>query len=360
MTSHLDEGRLQELLDGEVPSSALAPIQAHLALCAECRARLDEARELGAEADRLIETIDLADAPVRVTPRAPAVTRKPWVRNLAWAATVVFAAGIGYAARDTGESSPMQELARNRSVQAPAIASAPAAEPESGAAAPAPPRTNARPFRAGGAGADQPARERPKETAADLASGQAVEKDKLEKAAAAAGELRRLAASADSDSARKKVRGALGDTQFRLEEVVVTGATEGKAAAPPPAQAPPGKKAGTLSLSRDSSRANLNRLDEIVASSVAPGARAKAAAPALELTLSAARARLGGTLRQIEGLALLRVEALGDSIRAVYPLASGELHLVEWLHNGELLYRLRAPAGFPADSLDRLRARVRE
>jgi hypothetical protein len=31
MTSHLDDGTIQELLDGEVHSSALPPLQEHLA-----------------------------------------------------------------------------------------------------------------------------------------------------------------------------------------------------------------------------------------------------------------------------------------------------------------------------------------
>ena len=53
MTSHLDDGTIHELLDGEIPSAQLPPLQAHLAACAECRARLDSARELVDFSDEL-------------------------------------------------------------------------------------------------------------------------------------------------------------------------------------------------------------------------------------------------------------------------------------------------------------------
>lgn len=135
MMPHLDEGILHELLDGEIPSSELPPIQAHLAACSECRARLEEAREFAADADRLIETIELTEreSPRRtvIPPRPPA---RPWGRDLAWAATVVVAVGAGYLAR--GGSRPA-DLARADSA-VPASAAAPtlppaASEPSSGA-----------------------------------------------------------------------------------------------------------------------------------------------------------------------------------------------------------------------------------
>ncbi|HQW65676.1 MAG TPA: hypothetical protein PLJ23_01485 [Gemmatimonadales bacterium] len=102
MTSHLDDGTIQELLDGEVPSTVLPPLQAHLAACAECRARLELARAMMAEADELIELLDEPAAPVQAPPvalPAPRAASRPWVRQLAWAASVVVAVGAGWYAR---------------------------------------------------------------------------------------------------------------------------------------------------------------------------------------------------------------------------------------------------------------------
>jgi hypothetical protein len=102
MTSHLDDGTIQELLDGEVPSTVLPPLQAHLAACAECRARLELARAMMAEADELIELLDEPAAPVQAAPAAlPArrIASRPWIRQLAWAASVVIAVGAGWYAR---------------------------------------------------------------------------------------------------------------------------------------------------------------------------------------------------------------------------------------------------------------------
>jgi len=102
MTSHLDDGTIQELLDGEVPSTALPPLQAHLAGCAECRARLELARAMMAESDDLIELLDEpaapAQAPTVAFPARRAASR-PWIRRLAWAASVVVAVGAGWYAR---------------------------------------------------------------------------------------------------------------------------------------------------------------------------------------------------------------------------------------------------------------------
>ena len=100
MTSHLDDGTIQELLDGEIHSSALPPIQSHLAACAECRARLEAARVFMTEADELIEMLD---EPVAATPAVviplPRRSTQPWTRRLAWAASLVIAVGAGWYSR---------------------------------------------------------------------------------------------------------------------------------------------------------------------------------------------------------------------------------------------------------------------
>jgi anti-sigma factor RsiW len=361
MTSHLDEGRIQELVDGEIPSSELLPIQAHLAACAECRARLDEARAIAGEADRLIETIELPEPPVRVAPRAPAARPRAWMRHLAWAATLVVAAGLGYVARTPSGGTTIPENKGVAPVAATDLAPSPAetaAAVQPQAVPPTSSRRLAEPLR--GAPPGRLAQERDKDGAGASRPVPGVASTEREEAkVASSGRLQSLSPPANSDTLQKKAAQNQPDPKLRLDEVVVTGANEAKAVAPAPPPTAAARRGGVRSRSRNSSGTNLNRVDELVAD-VASGARPPSAPPAVELTLTAARARLGGILRQIEGLAPLRVDALGDSVRVVYPLGSGELHLVEWLHNGELRYRLRAPAGFPSDSLDRLRARVHE
>ena len=51
---------------------------------------------------------------------------------------------------------------------------------------------------------------------------------------------------------------------------------------------------------------------------------------------------------------------MGAAVRVVYLTGFGELVLTQELENGRVRHTLIAPRGFPADSLQRLRARVRE
>ena len=55
--SHPDDGQLHALVDGELSPVAAAELQAHLAKCPPCRQRLDEARELLGETDRIVATL---------------------------------------------------------------------------------------------------------------------------------------------------------------------------------------------------------------------------------------------------------------------------------------------------------------
>ena len=66
--SHLDEGTLHAMLDGELEPNDVAEIQAHLASCSSCGLRLREVREFLDEADRLIASVEMdgaAAAPMR-------------------------------------------------------------------------------------------------------------------------------------------------------------------------------------------------------------------------------------------------------------------------------------------------------
>ena len=60
--SHLDEGTLHALLDGELETHEVAEIQAHLGSCSSCGLRLREVKEFYAEADRLVGSLELPGA----------------------------------------------------------------------------------------------------------------------------------------------------------------------------------------------------------------------------------------------------------------------------------------------------------
>ena len=83
--SHLDEGTLHALLDGELETHEVAEIQAHLGSCSSCGLRLREVKEFYAEADRLVATVDVdARAPMaaaRPTPVPSAPQAEPSARR---------------------------------------------------------------------------------------------------------------------------------------------------------------------------------------------------------------------------------------------------------------------------------------
>src|SRR4026207_1445378 len=85
--SHLDEGTLHALLDGELELAEVREIQLHLGTCAACDARLQDVKQFLAEADQLVEALEApaassrprhepAPAPVRPEPAARELP--PW------------------------------------------------------------------------------------------------------------------------------------------------------------------------------------------------------------------------------------------------------------------------------------------
>ncbi|MEO6463273.1 MAG: zf-HC2 domain-containing protein [Candidatus Eisenbacteria bacterium] len=95
---HLDEERLQRLLDGELPVAAEAEARAHLASCAPCRDMFATAAGEAAEVDALLATLDDGRELPRVVPaaiaaraRAPRGGRFDWARV---AAAMLVAAGL--------------------------------------------------------------------------------------------------------------------------------------------------------------------------------------------------------------------------------------------------------------------------
>ena len=68
--SHLDEGTLHALLDGELDLHEVKEIQAHIGSCTACGTRLREVKEFHGEADRIVGVLELPTAPSRRTPPA--------------------------------------------------------------------------------------------------------------------------------------------------------------------------------------------------------------------------------------------------------------------------------------------------
>ncbi len=297
--SHLDEGTLHALLDGEIPSTELGAIQAHLAGCVGCRARLDEGRQLASEAMGLVEMMEVPE-PVGVptsarTQPSIAVYRRPWVRGLAWAASVIGAVGLGYAVRGTA----------NR----PGLSSAGSStEPE--------------------------------------AKRNAVPRSLSSESTAAPG----LPAATPVNQARTNQAPPPRRDEARHEAAK-------PAPAPPPAPNPaPPSAGGVAEQNTGALAARESAARDRLAGQ--PFAQLKVAMDSAEpVSFPEALRRLNGSIYLISGMVPVGLEARGATVSVVYP---GRILLVQELVDGRVTYRLLAPPGFPADSLEMLRARVRE
>ena len=117
--SHVDEGELTAYADGAYPAgdSDAQRIEEHLALCANCRNRLDQARALSGRAAAILATAaPLAVAmPEFAEIRSAAVVarRRKLAIPLSWAATVVLALGIGWFGRSAVMTPRAQRTAVN-------------------------------------------------------------------------------------------------------------------------------------------------------------------------------------------------------------------------------------------------------
>jgi len=95
--SHLDEGTLTALFDGELGAPEREQAEQHLAGCGECRRLYTEIRGFADEAGQLVDSLQPAE---RKASPAPRPARPGWerYRPLAWAATLILAAGLGWSA----------------------------------------------------------------------------------------------------------------------------------------------------------------------------------------------------------------------------------------------------------------------
>ncbi len=321
MTSHLDDGTIHELLDGEIPSQSLPPIQSHLAHCPECRMRLDAAREMVAETDDLIEALDEPVAPTMpMVIRPQRVTTRPWVRRLAWAASVAIAVGAGYYGR--GDSvSPRGDTA---------VVAAPGVAIEVGAARPTPVSAQQAP-----ATTERVAAARPVVTAPSTTP---TSRDNSQLAAGA-----RRETIGETEPAARLAADALPKAAVPPSTVAAAAAPSGAAGA-----------IGGVAASRErAARSDLVARDQVATKQLVEAARADTIS-----FLDAVRL-MGGTLRLIEGMVPSRLESIGSTVRVIYPVTQGELVLSQSVEAGVTTVRLTAPVGFPADSLARLRGKIK-
>jgi hypothetical protein len=128
--SHVDDGTLHAYLDGESTAVEREHLEAHLAGCAACRARLEEERLLIERAGRLL---GLAAPPERAAPpfhelRRPRHGGGGYRLPLAWAATLALAVGIGWYSRGRFQTPEQDQLQQKVAVETP-LPAAPAESP---------------------------------------------------------------------------------------------------------------------------------------------------------------------------------------------------------------------------------------
>jgi hypothetical protein len=239
-----------------------------------------------------------------------------WVAQVAWAASVLMAGGLGYAMRVVVSPRGAAVLPVSAEQSAPPALAAESVSRRD--AAPAPPS-------APGPATSAPVESRLARTARkEVAPGRGL-----------------ADASRDFADARGKVSAAAG-----------AAAPATAAAAPPPE--PLAQNQAKASLAPRALGSQQLRLEELVVS-----AATERSAP-VTIPYPDAVARLGGRLRQIDGLIPRRLEAHGDTIRVVYRVGAREVVLVQRRNGDEIQVSLEAPPGFPTDSLDLLRTLVRD
>jgi hypothetical protein len=144
--SHLDEGMIHELLDGELSPGDARAARAHLAACAQCRALYEEAMGFFEESDRLVAALDGGEAAIArhsaVPPSRP--SRGLPLRTLAWAASIFLAISLGYYGSDFRRSTAGKRVDQPESPiaqsAAPAETKAPPKQPTTPAPKPEPRR----------------------------------------------------------------------------------------------------------------------------------------------------------------------------------------------------------------------------
>ncbi|HKY96853.1 MAG TPA: zf-HC2 domain-containing protein [Gemmatimonadaceae bacterium] len=123
---HPEEGIIHAWLDGELPAEEAAALEAHAATCADCSAKVAEARGLIAASSRIVSALDIV--PGGVIPAARQA-RRPWYAStqLRAAAAVLIVAGASALVMRNGGKRAMEDAV---TVSAPlSTEQAPAAPP---------------------------------------------------------------------------------------------------------------------------------------------------------------------------------------------------------------------------------------
>ncbi len=331
---HLDEGLLHSLVDGEISGPELKALERHLADCAECRGRLEDARQLRVETLGMLEQLDEAPAMLHEPVAMPMFQRRPDLAAAAppQGAAEAKAASMAPAARrpwrwmgpvGLAAAAVLAIVIRSRTSDAPA----PVLTPSKDEAIALPARPTA-PAAAPVAPATEPARDK--------------------------------RAEREAKASRRTTADALAraDTPVAASGTV-TATTAAQAAAPPP-----GRKI----------EAPVLKLDEVTAANPKPSpltakgdvldqsarnlARPLQEAPTTTTAEMAIRA-LGGSIRLVDGLAPERYELEGIVVRVIYRTPWGPLALEQWRAGNVLAHRLRPAPGTPDDSVAAWTERIR-
>jgi hypothetical protein len=396
--SHLDDGAIHALLDGELPPAEAAAAREHLAACPGCAARLEQARLFAGESDRLISAIEPPSAAASpassASPAPPGASEwraaerlagaSPRVRgalgrgrNLGLAASVLLAVAVGYGATRMGSGAVFVahegEASAGRAPQAAAPPVPQTAPPTSNApiraprveraepfAKPAPAAGNLRedalPERAEArANAAAPAPDVARDdTSPRAATGEAKVRTMPSAQAASASALADSAAAAPAPADLGQLTQRLGERPRQIEGLaLVSGAVVPGSTV---AGADPAREVLRLAFRDSAGRiVTLEQQRADAAPEPAPGAARRSSSDAPRPDGSAAEPsaatraeppRDGRTDEAARGEMTMR-----RSPADAAPVTSG------WWRDGALRLRLLAP--LPGDSLDALRRRVR-
>ncbi len=328
--SHLDDALIQELLDGEIPSAELPPIQRHLAACEACRGRLEAARAIAHEADLLVEALDDAPPAAVVLP-LPRAAR--WPRHLAWAASLALAVGLGYAGHDVLDRQSGLPMPADTTPQA----ITPSRDEETRAAEELPPPV-----------ATPPTAEPPARRAAPAAdAGRQAAREGIDPPALAG---RDAVSSPPAEVAGN--REARADERVTSKQLVDAVPTDAR---------PPAPTVGGLGGARGVERTVQPPTGALVPrDQVTSGlARSRFAAAVDTLDLPEAMRRLGGSIKLVEGWVPVRLEGAGGEVAVIYASAWGTVQLLQSRDGETLTWRLVTPSTVPDDSLSAWRSRVR-
>jgi hypothetical protein len=369
--SHLDEGTLHALLDGEIPSAALPAVEQHLTQCEACQARLAEARQFRDEAFGLIEALDatpalaesaagvvhFAAAPARaLQPQLESVgssapTRRRvgprWGRQLALAAIVILAVGLGFTLGNFNDRPADAGLARvEPSAASPAEATAPAPAPPASPTDPRPGSSRLEREDGGSPSGRTPAKPAPQRLQSQADSS--PEERRETKAAEALASARADKDAAKTEQPSKK---AADEAPATVKEV---------AAAPPPETRAAPEANRVLGKSAFRQRAGDTTLRTRLAGGEADLQRMMVGSAGVSrVSAETAIKALGGAIKLVEGLTADRYERIGPVVRVVYRTPFGDVVLAQWRDDSVLAHRLLAPPTVPDDSVSAWLQRIR-